>query len=87
MTSLPSPLLTLYRSDRLRLPGDPAGAADLYRGDRQGHGRLAEGDDRAGLAQDAHPGGDALQEVLRQQGCGVPAVSLLHQVRAQGALL
>jgi hypothetical protein len=47
-----------------------------------------EGDDkRAGLAQVPHPGGDALQEVLREQGRGVPAVPLLHQVRAQGALL
>ena len=77
----------LNRAHGIRLPCDAAGAPDLHRGDRQGHGRLAEGDEWAGLAQVPHPRGDALQEVLRQQGRGVPPVPLLYQVCSEGAVL
>jgi hypothetical protein len=75
------------RAHRFRLPYHASGAAYLHGGGGQGHGRLAEGDERRGVAQVPHPGGHALQEVLRQQGRGVPSVPLFHQVCAQGALL
>ena len=80
-------LLHPCRPHRIRLSHHTPRPTDLHGGGRQGHGRVAEGDERAGVAQVADPRGDALQEVLRQQGRGVPPVQILHQVREEGALL